>query len=349
MTFHGNFIPDYSALKNGNILLIDETGGIGLYPYRGLRNTEMTNFSRKEWKVDYVLDPFGRILVSVFPPRRFNHTQALEERIVHHGIPDAPEIIKGELPLPSPFPSGDEIEASKKYASVLVLHERIWKGKRDGPLKTIQDVLEDSAYASFDYVPRDRKELIRVIKKARSLGMKVLPYMSPFYSLAKGKDFLDRVEAVLTEYRVDGVYLDGISADVLYSYQMIRDLRALLKDKVIYYHCTNTPLLSPNIYCPFIDAYADYILRAENIASFDDKYLRYVVSGYNISNSIGHVCYSTYPLDFISKLASKILAVNARFYLGSPETERERVLKKEYFPKLEKLRNEAGLSDKRKG
>jgi hypothetical protein len=69
-----------------------------------------------------------------------------------------------------------------------------------------------------------------------------------------------------------------------------------------------------------------------------DKYLRYVISGYNISNSIGHICYYEFALDFVKKLINKMLAVNARFYLSSPERKIEILLKKEYFPKLEKIR-----------
>ena len=201
-------------------------------------------------------------------------------------------------------------------------------------------LLQLEKFIKTDPIPVDEKELIRTIKKAHSLNMKVIPYMSPFYSLAKGKDFLDKVKEVMEKYEMDGVYFDGISTDILYSYQMIREARNLLKDKTLYVHCTNDPLMSFNLYCPFIDTYADYILRAETMTNITDKYLRYVISGYNISNSIGYICYYLFPVKVIRRLIDKALAFNARFYLGSPETEREQILKKDYFPKLEKLSRE---------
>ncbi len=41
------------------------------------------------------------------------------------------------------------------------------------------------------------------------------------------------------------------------------------------------------------------------------------------------------------KLIDDALAVKARFYLGLPETEREVLLKKEYFPRLDEERSRA--------
>jgi len=329
LSFSGNFLSDYRAEKNGNILLIDEDGGIGIYPYKGLKNIESVNLSSKEWKIKYILDNWSRILVSVFPPRKFNYTQSFKERVTHHSS------------WTNPYPSDKMIEAAGKYTNVLVLHSMIWQGKytRKGKaLKTREDSYSDASFCCFDYLPVDEKELIRVIKKAHSLKMKIIPYMSPFYSMAKGRDFLDRVEDVLRKYEMDGVYFDGISSDILYSYRMIQDTRKLLGDKILYVHCTSDPLMSPNIYCPFIDTYADYILRAEHIKSFTNEYLRYVISGYNISNTIGYICYYDYPLDFIKKLIDRVLFVNARFYLGLPIGEREKLLMDNYFPDLERQR-----------
>ncbi|OIN97031.1 hypothetical protein AUJ66_04545 [Candidatus Desantisbacteria bacterium CG1_02_38_46] len=330
LSFSGNFLAEYSAQKDGNVLLIDKIGGIGIYPYQGFKNIEHTNFTDKEWKINYVLSGYSRFFVSVFPPRKFNFHQSFEERIVHHGT-IGPWVV-------DPHPTDEMLEEANKYANVLVLHEGIWQGKltRIGkPLKTLEDIYAESAYCCFNYLPVDEKELIRVVKKAHSLKMKVIPYMSPFFSMAKGQDYLERLKITLDKYEFDGVYFDGISQDILYSYQMIQDARALLKDKILYVHCTSDPMKSVNIYCPFIDTYADYILRAEGLTSFTDKYVRYVISGYNISNSIGYICYYHLPLDFMHKFIDKTLNANARFYLGSPETEREKLLKKEYFSKLQ--------------
>ena len=329
----GNLRPDYGAEKDGNVLLLDEYGGSGFYPCRGLNTAELSELACKEWRIHCSLIGAWRLLMGVFPPRRFNLAQSFDERIVHHGS-------IGPWVVP-PFPSDAEIESASQYANVLVLHEGIWQGKltRKGKrIETPEDIYAEAAYSCFDYVPVDEKDLTRVVKKAHALGMNVIPYMSPFYSTAKRADFLARVKETLQKYEMDGVYYDGISSDVLDSYQMIRETRSLLGDKILYVHCTSDPLGSQNIYCPFIDTYADYILRAEHATRLTDRYLRYVISGHNISNAIGYVCYYDLPLDTIGALIDKALDVHARFYLGSPETERERLLKKEYFPRLQGLR-----------
>ena len=145
--------------------------------------------------------------------------------------------------------------------------------------------------------------------------------MSPNYSAAQGNDFLQRVKDAIETYEFDGVYYDGISQDIIYAYQIMRGTRDIVGDGLIYFHCTGSPMRSRNMYCPFIDTYADYILRAEGTKDFTDRYLRYVVSGHNISNSIGYICYYFFPPDFVSATIPKALDVHVRFYLGSPETE----------------------------
>ena len=331
LVFSGNFLSDYSAQKDGHILLIDESGGIGIYPYRGLKSVELSNLADEGWQINYTLEPWGRFLVSVFPPRPFNYARSLEERIAHHGS-IGPWV-------PPPYPPDEMIAEASKYTNILVLHEMIWQGKRTRagqPVTTLDELYEDVSWCCFDYVPVNEEELTRVIKKGHSVGMKVIPYMSPMFSMAKGKDFLDRVENALEEYGFDGVYFDGISMDILYSYELIRAARARLGDRLLYLHCTSDPLDSRNVYCPFINTYADFVLRAEHDADSDDKYLRYAISGFNTSNTVNYICYYPYSLDFIRELIDKALAVKARFYLGLPETEKEKLLKEEYFPKLDK-------------
>ena len=223
----------------------------------------------------------------------------------------------------------------------------IWKGKytRQGrPIKTLKECYNDASWACYNYEPVDESELMRVVDTSHSLGMRVIPYMSPFYSSAKGKYFVEKVKEMLGKFRMDGVYFDGVSSDILYSYRMVREIREVLGDKILYVHCTSDPLMSTTIYCPFIDTYADYILRAEHIKSFTDEYLRYVISGYNISNSIGYICYYDYPINFIKSLIEKALTFNVRFYLGLPMKEREKLLIREYFPRLRQKAEKMGFA-----
>ena len=332
LVFSGSFLPDYCAEKAGNVLLIDESGGIGIYPCRSLRSAELTNSTSPAWRADYVLDEWSRLLVSVFPPRPFDYQRSLEDRIAHHAVVLSPP--------PPAHPSAEMLEEASKYANILVLHELIWQGKltREGqPVTNLDERYENAAYCCYDYVPVDEEVLTGVIGKAHALGMKVIPYMSPTFALAKGNAFLDRMECAIAAYDFDGVYFDGLAYDVLEAYELIREARARMGEKLIYYHCTPDPLWSVKgyVYCPFINTYADYVLRGEYVHESDDKYLRYVVSGFNTSNTINFICHYDYPLELMRQLIDRALAVKARFYLGTPETEREVLLKEEYFPKLD--------------
>ena len=325
-----DFVPYYTAENNGNILLLDDVGGIGVYAYKGFIKKDTTNFVGKELTVDYQAATGDcRLFVCVCPPRKFNHAQSVEERICHNFL--AP------FAWQYPYPADETIEELAKYTNILVLHNEIWQGKytRAGkPVNTPEEHQQDACYCCFDYVPVDEQELKRVINKARSLGMKIIPFTSPYYSLARDNDFLDKMAKMVDKYGMDGVYFDCVSNDMADAYQMVKSARRMLKDKILYVHLYHDPLMSRHLFCPFIDAYADYTLRAEDLESFSDDFLRYIISGYNVSNSIGYICYNACSPDFMAKLIDKALQVKARFHLGWPEGDIEKLLKKEYFPKL---------------
>lgn len=325
-----DFVPYYTAENNGNMLLLDDIGGVCIYPYKGFVKKDTTNFSGKNLTVNYkAMDGDCRLLIAVCPPRKFNYSQSVEERICHNFLPPYAWL--------EPYPSDETIEELSKYTNVMILHNEIWQGKytRDGkPVDTAEEHQQDACYCCFDYIPVDEAELKRVIKKAHSLGMKIIPFTSPYYSLARDSDFLEKIERVVTEYDMDGVYFDCVSNDMLDAYRIVKATRKMLKDKILYVHLYHDPMMSRNIFCPFIDTYADYTLRAEDMETFSDDFLRYVVSGYNVSNSIGYICYNACSLDFMKKLTDKALQLNVRFHLGWPEGDIEKLLKKEYFPKL---------------
>ncbi len=322
----------YQADTQGHLLLIDELGGIGMYPCRGLRDRELSRTGdgqTSEWKVRYLLERDARFLFSVFPPREFELDQYYDECIVHHGT-----IQPWVVP---PFPTDDMIEKAREHTRVLVLHEGLWAGKltRAGrPVETVADLYAEGAYVSHDFEAFDEAELVRTVRTAHRLGMKVIPYMSPYYASARGRVFWHNVKDRLAQYEMDGLYFDGISHDILESYDTIRAARNVVGDGSLYVHCTSDPV-SKSLFCPFIDTHADYILRAEHATALSDSYLRYVISGTNISNAIGHLCYYDFPVDVLRKTIEKALEYRFRFYLGSPETELERVLLKEYFPRLQ--------------
>jgi hypothetical protein len=325
---------EYFAENGGHMLFVDNAGGIGLYPYKGYISMETERTNGGHQIAGYRMSADFTFLVSVFPPREFNMEQYYDDNIFLAAWSD----ISCNHAI-SPYPSDSEIEYVSRYVNIVHMTDTVWKGKldqKDARVYTRKEVYANAACSCYDYEPADNAEFLRVIKKAHSLGMKVITYMSPYYSMAKGDDFFKKMKDVIERYEVDGIYFDGVSADIMRSYDIVTKARAILGDKILYIHCTSDPI-SRKLYCPFIDTYADYILRAEHIRSFDDGYLRYVVSGYNISNSIGFIAYWGYPAGFIKKLNDIVFDVKAKFYLGAVGENRgeaEEIIENEYFPKL---------------
>ncbi len=336
--FETTFSPEYQVLEKGCFLAADQSGGISIYPELRAGKINLTNSAALELQLDFPGVSYQRFLISVFPPRPFNWEKSFSDRIVHH------------IAEVEPYPTDEELEDWSRWCNVLVLHAEIWQGKytRKGrKLVRREDLYQDASWAKFHHVPLEEKELRRVVAKAHQLGMRVIAYMSPFYSLAEGEEFLEEMRLAISNHQLDGIYFDGNSFDPLRSYQMIRATRRLLGDKILYVHCTNDPI-SPRLVCPFVDTYADYTLRAEHITDFDPKYLRYVISGHNVSNAIGFVCNYSYPPEVSRRLVDQALAVGARlpWFTGrqldptwqSYFKETERIMKQEYFPKLEKAK-----------
>ncbi|NQT16379.1 MAG: hypothetical protein HQ582_26715 [Planctomycetes bacterium] len=74
------------------------------------------------------------------------------------------------------------------------------------------------------------------------------------------------------------------------SYRVMRRTRELFPDGCVYLHSTiGPPLFSRTMWCPFIDTYADFVLRGEGYPAEgpEDPYVRYVAAGYRTSNAIG--------------------------------------------------------------
>lgn len=295
VTYQGNFLPEYSVSKEGNALFIDEEGGIGIYPCKGMKQLKTICFSQEDWVVEYQMDRYCEILTSIFPPRPYEFERANKEGIVHYASID------------EPYPSDRQVEEYGRYGSILVVHQSIWHGRLTLEGKTPEDIAEskfDAGCSTYDFMPVHEEELRRVIKKAHSLGMKVIPYMSPRYSCARGDVFLDKMAQALDRYHFDGVYYDGLPFDIPESYGLVRKTRGILKDRLLYLHRSNSPLKDEDLFCPFIDTYADYTLMIEQELFFE-KHLRYAVSGYNTSNTIGFLCYQCLSLPKMKDLLER--------------------------------------------
>jgi hypothetical protein len=269
ISVRGLFKPAYQADKQGNWLFIDGQGGFGIYP-TSPKKTNRPDVAQKDWTVTYALKKGEEIWVSLFPPRPYNWKRAYEDLMAHEG--NEP---------PYTYPSTALIQSTARYCKIMVVHSWWWPGGDREPWKIPT------------FVPKNRKEFDRVRDDLHRAGMKLVPYFSPYYY--SGKDFFAEVKRALDEYRVDGFYFDGVSMDFRTSYEIVRKTRRLLgADRILFRHCTSDPLASARIYCPFIDTYCDYIYRGESgRANLDlDDFLRWTLSGYNISNAVGYWVYT---------------------------------------------------------
>ncbi|MCD6302737.1 MAG: hypothetical protein J7M15_04340 [Anaerolineae bacterium] len=340
VTVEGAFRPAYVALKAPHAILADEHGGVGCYGVRGMTLDAGGIYTTSQWKHSYRGERFSRMLVSVFPPRPFQLERSLSDRIAHWGV--NPPWTFGH------YPSDAMIAEAAPYANILVLHDQIWHGQRTVrglPMDTTEDLLADAAYCSYDWVPVDESELRRVVRTAHAHGMRVLPYLSPTFTMAPMDHLLDETERVLDEYRFDGVYYDGLTFDLVQAYDLMRGARALLGDRILYLHTTYEPFGSREVIAPFLDTYADFVLRGEHPSDFaEEAYIRYVLCSQSTSNAIAHVCHCYYPPEFVEGILDTVLANEGRFYLALPQTENEAILKRDYYPRLDERRRELTLN-----
>ena len=255
-----------------HLMAIDDSGGFSVMPYsRQNFNTggslmtqtpEATELAG--WQASFSVGARDMVGIAVFPPKKFEWKRSFDLRIVITMHPPTPEALK----------------AYSEHANVLSLFTGIYRGTP-----------QERYHAP--YAVTNTGKLHETIRQAHKLGMKVIIYRHPMSYLWDGWDIDSAIEDMKdfqTEFGFDGWYFDGLFYDRpwLDSYRFIRILRDEVGDGVIYTHCTrNPPLQSIDLYCPFIDAYSDFLLRGEGqiIKGPCDPYLRYVVGTYRISNA----------------------------------------------------------------
>ena len=287
-TVNGSFAPEYLRVERYGALALDTLGGFGVYPVGANEARPTAEQSAGAFSVRQDLPAHSTLLIGVCPPRQYNWKQHREERIVHQ----FPRELRPGL-SDRPLPTDEELVAWRKMGNVLVLHLEFWDGFGVKHIK-----------------PKDPARFSQVVHLAHRLGYLVLPYSSPFYyTPALAPDgklrpdavalYLQEAKWLLEEYNVDGLYWDGEFMDVLKAWDCIRQMRQLLGSRRLYVHCTTNPLPLVDLYCPFVNTWADYLLRGEGLRRdhVDPLYLRYVVSGYNISNAIGELCYENCRVD----------------------------------------------------
>ncbi len=346
MALTGRFTPQSVRSERPGVLALDSVGGLGLYPLPELPRPMAVEHLSTGFTIRQDLPARSALLIGVCPPREYNFSQHAEERIVHQFPQLTPGVWMSDGGSPRALPTDEELRRWRKVAKVLVLHLEFWDGFGVRRIK-----------------PKDPARFREVVDLAHELGFLVLPYSSPYYyqpALGSGGKlrpdatavYLEEAKWLLDEYKVDGLYWDGEFTDILQAWECIRETRKLLGGRRLYVHCTTNPLPYPDLYCPFVNCWADYLLRGEGLPrpTVDQLYLRYVVSGYGISNAIGELCYDACRVD--QAMVDWALWANARIpywpgrqvhggrkYFLTPEE--EEVFRDLYLPAADRVRGPA--------
>jgi hypothetical protein len=329
----GDWIPAYTVHEDGNLLLLDGTGGVGFF-FELAKGTSRLRQTSAGWRAVFPADHFHDFFVSICPPKAWDARRA-RDIIVQNGVNVAEIEAEGR----NPYPADAQIKAFARHANVMMLFG-IWQGRferhpglfREEPDWTRRYYL-NAPWANFRYEPLDRAELTRVVRTAHRHDLRILAYTSPYYGMCRGEDFCPELERLLDEYGFDGFYFDELFLkNTKEAYSTVKKARRLLGERLLYVHCSG---VSTSLFCPFIDAYADHFLRGEHFYPFDEPTVQFYLSGHNTSNSVGHVCTYDYPTDYVRELIRLCLKHRVRIPLwtgGSLDNEQCALLLKEYLP-----------------
>jgi hypothetical protein len=326
VTVEGAYEPKYRQHLAHDFFLPDEQGGLGLYLISGEARVERPASWKAGWTVRYRVSNPGELWIAAFPPKPFDWTQS-RETMLH------------SFSCKHPYPSDADLRAWRRFGSVLTLHSWVWKGKAGSQY----GVEHDNSYEAPDFEPKSAEEFRRVVRTAHALGIKIIPYMSPYYAAKPTPAGIDKFVASVAqrqkELGFDGVYFDGAFASVASAYEVVLRTRHVIGDEgILHMHLTGVP----DMICPFIDCHADYLLRGEH-AGLSQDYARWHVSGYNLGNSIGTFCYDR--LRVSPGMIDQIFSVNARlpfwvadgtwngakYHLTEPE---QQLMIRKYYPGL---------------
>ena len=335
VSYRLEFQPASLRQSSANFLSLDEYGCVGSFLAAGKGEQR---YSRDDVAITHELAEGQVLWLCVGPPRPYDWGASLRDRVIWHWS------------MQTGYPTDAEIAEWSKYGNQLLQQSEVmlWKDW------------------SLRFIPRNGlAEFQRVNDTCRKYGMRNYVYTSPFYFLtgtgqedkamnsfdhfaetgfSPGDDrglnwpiFLSEITKVMRDYKPQGLYFDGIYGNVLRTYLISRKAREVVGDKgMLEYHATWSPP-GGGPYLPQIDTYFNYVLRGEGAQELyaNDDYLRYFVSTYNISNSIGVLCDNgDYKLD--TAFMGKLLDDNIRVHLIPAwlKDYRGDVMAKDYWPAL---------------
>lgn len=269
--------PDYDESARGRRLVLDEAGGFGVFPTR-------PGGSRAGTESVFALRPGDELWISVCPARAPSPVRETQQ-IAHEGRP---------RPFPAgAYPSTAVIEDAGRHCQVFALHAYFWaSGPRKLDLRAGRYALRRRPWTVARHDPADPQEFARVREEVRRAGMEFVVYLSPRHSTAP--DLFEEMRRVLGTYAVDGLYLDGIAHDFRRCDEVLRRTREILgPGRILYLNGSDEPFGTPRVRCPFLDAQADFVLRGDagRGGLSRERFLRWAVSGRNVSNAVGVWCH----------------------------------------------------------
>lgn len=306
------FAPGFHSSYGSNHLLLDELGGFGVYCSELTLDDGYNPY--RETIATYAL-PAGAVLwIGVCPPKPYDWERSLRDNVIWHWSNQ------------NGYPPDEVIERWSRHGNITLLQSEVmlWKDWNLG------------------FEPRlGPTEFSRVRESMHRHGMRFIVYTSPYYFLrgtpleknamnsfenfvnwpvgtATGENislFLPEIRRMMEAHKPDGLYFDGqYTENPAALYLLARRTRELLGDSGILEWHSTAALGSDSCFLPHADAYVDFILRGEGREAWHDSddYLRYFVSGYNASNSIGVICNngSSPTAPFVRRL----LNVNGRMH-----------------------------------
>jgi len=283
----GNFKPDYEGRYKGELLLIDDKGGMEIYPqrYEAGYKIKKIKLGKQNWTAEYELNAGERVMIAAFPGRPFDWEKSFTSNVAVTG---------GSYGLGVGNPYGQMASdwAIKRWATnfhiITVFYNGFYK---------LTDINGEQDPAG-PYIVANEPEFRRFLRTAHAAGMKVSVYCS-LYSHARrnrsNANFYSQISVLKNKFNIDGIYIDGLRFDngsskhddKIGNWEMVRRFRQLFgSDGVIVYH--GTSLGGPIATVPNIDTYCDATLNGESVAfqSANDSYIQYQVRKYGISNTV---------------------------------------------------------------
>lgn len=308
------FDAGWAATYKSNAVVFDEWGGFGIYGSDPALATVLHPYD--DAVIRYTLPADGVLWISVCPPKPYNWEQSLREQVVWHWSNQ------------NGYPRNEDLAQWSKEGTIVLLQSEVmlWKDW------------------NLAFEPRlGPEEFARVRDTIHAQNMRFIVYTSPYYFLtgtpienlamnsfdrfeqkgfppgwADGCNidlFQQAIEKVMRESRPDGLYFDGqYTENVPALYALARRARSVVGEKGLLEWHSTMALGNGLCFLPQADAYVDFILRGESRDSqyADPDYLRYFVSGFNTSNSIGVLCNNSGKLT--PELVRAVLDANARMH-----------------------------------